>query len=57
DPVTWVEEFERAAKANHWSPARQMELAAAYMKDNAQEWFSSLANVPTHFHHDRHGQN
>ncbi|CAG8671092.1 9644_t:CDS:2, partial [Paraglomus brasilianum] len=57
DPVTWVEEFERAAKANHWSPARQLELAAAYMKDNAQEWFSSLANAPTHFHHNRHGQN
>ncbi|RIB14214.1 hypothetical protein C2G38_2195754 [Gigaspora rosea] len=27
NPVTWLEELERAAKANHWSPARQLKLA------------------------------
>ncbi|CAG8851522.1 22_t:CDS:2, partial [Gigaspora margarita] len=31
--------------------------AMAYMKDNAQEWASSLANAPTHFQNDNHGQN
>ncbi|CAG8851344.1 33727_t:CDS:2, partial [Gigaspora margarita] len=31
--------------------------AMAYMKDNAQEWASSLANAPNHFQHDNHGQN
>ncbi|CAG8849361.1 22935_t:CDS:2, partial [Gigaspora margarita] len=33
----YYEEFERAAKANYWSPARQLELACTYIKDNAQE--------------------
>ncbi|CAG8834250.1 20569_t:CDS:2, partial [Racocetra persica] len=39
------------------SPARQLELAAAYMKDNTQEWFTSLANASTHYYHNQHGQN
>ena len=39
DPITWLEEFEQATKANRWSPAYQLELASAYLKDNAQEWF------------------
>ena len=34
-----------------------MELAAAYMKDNAQEWFTSLANAPNHYHSAQHGTN
>ncbi|CAG8855160.1 24887_t:CDS:2, partial [Gigaspora margarita] len=34
-----------------------MGQAIAYMKDNAQEWASSLANAPNHFQHDNHGQN
>src|SRR5260363_178565 len=54
-PVTWIEEFERAAKANHWSPACQLELACAYMKDNAQEWLTSLEEPPTVFHDNNHG--
>src|SRR5260363_430741 len=54
DPVTWIEEFERAAKADHWSPARQLELACAYMKDNAQEWLTSLEHESTHFHNEDH---
>ncbi|CAG8847192.1 40359_t:CDS:2, partial [Gigaspora margarita] len=31
--------------------------AMAYMKDNAQEWPSSLANAPNHFQNNNHGQN
>jgi len=54
DPVTWLEEFERAARANHWSSARQLELACAYMKDNAQEWLASLEHAPTHFYYRQH---
>ena len=57
DPITWIEEFDRAAKANHWSAARQLELAAAYMKDNAQEWFTSLATAPNCYHSAQHGTN
>src|SRR5260363_274598 len=53
-PVTWIEEFERAAKANYWSPAHRLELACAYMKDNAQEWLTSLEHEPTHFHNQEH---
>ncbi|CAG8845691.1 19024_t:CDS:2, partial [Gigaspora margarita] len=57
DSITWIEEFRRAAKANKWNDARRLELAMAYMKDNAQEWASSLANAPNHFQNDNHGQN
>ncbi|CAG8846435.1 44404_t:CDS:2, partial [Gigaspora margarita] len=42
---------------NKWNDTRRLELAMAYMKDNAQEWASSLANAPNHFQNDRHGQN
>ncbi|CAG8838821.1 19867_t:CDS:2, partial [Gigaspora margarita] len=31
--------------------------AIPYMKDNTQEWASSLANAPNHFQNDNHGQN
>ncbi|CAG8830098.1 39529_t:CDS:2, partial [Gigaspora margarita] len=31
--------------------------AIAYMKNNAQEWASSLANAPNYFQNDNHGQN
>ncbi|CAG8825974.1 16241_t:CDS:2, partial [Gigaspora margarita] len=55
--VLGQEEFRRAAKANKWNNARRLELAMAYMKDNAQEWASSLANAPNHFQNDNHGQN
>ena len=55
DPITWLEEFKRAARANNWSPERQLALASAYMKDNAQEWLTSLANAPTHFDNAQHG--
>ena len=34
----------------------QLELASAYLTDNAQEWLQSLVNVPTHFKHQQHGQ-
>ena len=56
DPITWLESFEQAAKANQWNAVRQLELASAYLTDNAQEWLQSLANVPTHFKHQQHGQ-
>ncbi|CAG8844990.1 41090_t:CDS:2, partial [Gigaspora margarita] len=31
--------------------------AMVYMKDNVQEWASSLANASNHFQNDNHGQN
>ncbi|CAG8848667.1 31485_t:CDS:2, partial [Gigaspora margarita] len=34
-----------------------LDQAIAYMKDNTQEWASSLANTPNHFQNDNHGQN
>ena len=37
DPITWLESFEQAAKANRWNAIRQLELASAYLTDNAQE--------------------
>ena len=49
DPITWLEEFDRAAKANHWTEAHQLELASAYMKDNAQEWLTSLPANLAHY--------
>src|SRR5207253_9382063 len=56
DPITWLESFEQAAKANRWNAIRQLELASAYLTDNAQEWLQSLVNAPTHFKHQQHGQ-
>src|SRR5207253_6335020 len=41
DPITWLESFEQAAKANRWNAIRQLELASAYLTDNAQEWLQS----------------
>ena len=55
DPITWLEEFEQATKANRWSATRQLELASAYLKDNAQEWYRSLAYILTHFKSNEHG--
>ncbi|CAG8852817.1 28553_t:CDS:2, partial [Gigaspora margarita] len=52
-----IEEFRCAAKANKWNDARRLELAIVYIKDNAQEWASSLANAPNHFQNDNYGQN
>ncbi|CAG8687819.1 29371_t:CDS:2 [Gigaspora margarita] len=34
-----------------------MGQAMAYIKNNAQEWASSLANAPNHFQNDNYGQN
>ena len=53
--ITWLEEFERATKANCQSAARQLELALAYLKDNTQKWYQSLAHVLTHFKSNEHG--
>ena len=49
DPITWLESFEQAAKANRWNAICQLELASAYLTDNTQEWLQSLVNAPTHF--------
>ena len=37
DPITWLENFEQATKTNWWNAEYQLELASAYLKDNAQE--------------------
>ena len=34
DPITQLESFEQAAKANRWNAIRQLELASAYLTDN-----------------------
>jgi len=49
DPITWLEDFERAAKINRWNAVRQLELAYAYVEGNALEWLTSLANAPTSY--------
>ena len=56
DPITQLESFEQAAKANRQNTIYQLELASAYLTDNAQEWLQSLVNIPTHFKHQQHGQ-
>ena len=37
DPITWLENFEQATKANRWNAECQLELASAYLKDNTQK--------------------
>ncbi|CAG8834427.1 12270_t:CDS:2, partial [Cetraspora pellucida] len=42
DPLSWLQEFQRACKANRWNDACQLELAPIYMKDNQNKLLEAL---------------
>ena len=46
DPVEWLDTFNRAAIANHWTTeARKKQVAGGYMKDAAASWFTTNATA------------
>ncbi len=46
DPMEWWQTFEKAAKANNWSNARQLLLAPTYLRRTADSWYKSLVTKP-----------
>ena len=44
DPLTWLDDFNRAAQANKWNLARKKDILAAFLRDNAEEWTATVAN-------------
>src|ERR1043166_2058336 len=41
DPVEWIEQFNRAADANNWDQSKRTRFAAAYLTDNAANWYET----------------
>ena len=56
DPLTWLQEFQRACKANRWDDAHRLELALVYMKGIALDWYSSL-NLQSNAYNNDGAQN
>jgi hypothetical protein len=52
DPLSWLQEFQRACKANRWNDARRLELAPVYMKGIALDWYRSLNPLPNAYNND-----
>src|SRR4051812_11021907 len=49
DPITWIEEFEKAAVVNNYSDARKLDIVQAYLKDTAAIWLHERqADANTH---------
>ena len=44
DPLTWLDDFNRAAQANKWNLARKKDILAAFLRDNAEEWTATVTN-------------
>ena len=38
DPISWIEEFEKAAVVNNYSDARKLDIVQAYLKGTAATW-------------------
>ena len=38
DPITWIEDFEKAATANGFTNARKLAIVGAYLKGTAADW-------------------
>src|SRR3954468_16820436 len=49
DPISWIEEFEKAAVANNYSDARKLDIIQAYLKGTAATWLHERqADANTH---------
>src|SRR5260364_116821 len=42
DPLTWLEDFDKAAQANKWNLARKKDIFAAFLRDNAEDWTTTV---------------
>src|SRR3954462_11940050 len=38
DPISWIEDFEKAAIANNYTNARKLQIVAAHLKGTAASW-------------------
>src|SRR3954468_8992947 len=38
DPISWIEDFEKAAIANNYTDARKLQIVVAYLKETAASW-------------------
>ena len=52
DPLTWLQEFRRAATANRWNAARKLALVPVYLKGIALDWYTSQNPLPNVFNDD-----
>ena len=57
DPVSWIEDFEKAATANNYTNARKLQIVQAYLKGTATTWLykrqQSPATNPTAWEHQQ----
>ena len=44
DPLTWIENFNKATQANKWNLARKKDILAAFLRDNADNWTTTVAD-------------
>ena len=44
DPLTWLNDFNRAAQANKQNLARKKDILAVFLQDNAKEQTTTVAN-------------
>ena len=44
DPLTWIEDFNKASQANKWNLGRKKDILAAFLRDNAEDWTTTINN-------------
>src|SRR5260364_127714 len=44
DPLTWLEDFNKASQANKWNLARKKDILAAFLRDNAEDWTTTVTD-------------
>ena len=56
DPISWIEDFEKAATANNYTDARKLQIVAAHLKGTAATWFydrqQNVTTNPTSWVHN-----
>jgi urease beta subunit len=56
DPISWIEDFEKAATANNYTDARKLQIVAAHLKGTAATWLydrqQNAATNPTTWVHN-----
>jgi Ty3 transposon capsid-like protein len=46
DPISWIEDFEKAAIANNYTDARKLQIVVAYLKGTAASWLYDRQQSP-----------
>jgi hypothetical protein len=57
DPITWIEDFEKAAAANQYTDARKIAVVGARLKSTAADWLrgrqANIATDPVRWVHEQ----